>query len=200
MIKLEAMEFEQITLEGDFVRLEPLEPHHKDGLCEAVKDGELWKLFVTLVPNTNEIDDFIHKAMAAHKNHDGITFATVDRKTNQVIGSTRFMRANLPYRKVEIGYTFIAKTFQRTRINTEAKLLMLTYAFENLELNRVEFLTDFLNLKSRNAILRLGAKEEGILRNHMVMPNGRIRDSVIFSIIKNEWPGAKQNLLHKLAQ
>lgn len=194
------MKFDPITLEGDSVRLEPLNQTHKDGLADAIADGELWNLFVTLVPHPNDINEFIHKAIATYENHDGLTFATIDRNSDQVVGSTRFMKANLPYKRVEIGYTFIAKSFQRTRINTEAKLLMLTHAFESLKLNRVEFLTDFLNMRSRNAILRLGAKEEGVLRNHMIMPNGRVRDSVIFSIIENEWPGVKQNLLHKLAQ
>jgi RimJ/RimL family protein N-acetyltransferase len=108
------------------------------------------------------------------------------------------MKADLPNKRVEIGATFLAKSFQRTRVNTEAKLLMLTHAFEMLELNRVEFITNYLNTSSRNAILRLGAKEEGIMRNHMVMPDGCIRDSVLFSIIKHEWPGVKQNLLYRL--
>jgi len=108
------------------------------------------------------------------------------------------MKTNLSYKKIEIGYTFIAKTYQRTNINTEAKLLMLTYAFEKLHLNRIEFLTDFLNQNSQKAITRLGAKKEGVLRNHMIMPNGRVRDSMIFSIISNEWNGVKENLKYKL--
>ena len=102
--------------------------------------------------------------------------------------------------RVEIGFTFLGKTWQRSRVNTEAKLLMLTHAFKSLELNRVELLTDYLNNASRQAILRLGAKEEGILQSHMVMPDGRIRDSVIYSITKSEWPGVKQNLTTKLDQ
>ena len=109
------------------------------------------------------------------------------------------MKANPLHKRVEIGYTFLGKSWQRTAINTEAKLLMLTHAFETLELNRVELLADYLNQASRKAILRLGAKEEGLLRNHMVMPNGRLRDSVLFSIIKNEWPGVKENLMARLA-
>ena len=105
----------------------------------------------------------------------------------------------IAYKRIEMGFTFLGKSWQRTAINTEAKLLMLTYAFEVLKLNRVEFLTDYLNQKSRRAILRLGAKEEGILRNHIVMPDGRVRDSVLFSIIENEWCGIKQHLKYKLA-
>ncbi|ARU58897.1 MAG: GNAT family N-acetyltransferase [Pseudomonadales bacterium] len=108
------------------------------------------------------------------------------------------MKANLPNKRVEIGYTFIAKSYQKTKINTEAKLLMLEHAFEVISLNRVELLTDHLNTTSRNAIMRLGAKEEGILRSHMVMPDGRVRDTVIFSITNHEWPGIKQHLTFKL--
>lgn len=193
-----ALEFEKITLEGNDVRLEPLSRNHRDGLIETIADGELWKLFVTMVPRIEGIDEFIENAASAHASGDGLAFATIDKKSGRVIGSTRFMKANLANNRVEIGFTFIAKSFQKTKVNTEAKLLMLTHAFEAMQLNRVEFLTDYLNHTSRNAILRLGAKQEGILRNHMVMPDGRVRDSVLFSIIQNEWAGVKQNLLYKL--
>lgn len=193
------MIFEPVVLRGKHVRLEPLAQKHKDGLCRAILDGELWNLFVTLVPHVNDIDGFFQNAFSAHESGDGLAFATIDEATNQVAGSTRFMKANLPYKRVEIGFTFLGKSFQKTRINTEAKLLMLSHAFETLGLNRVELLTDYLNTGSRNAILRLGAKQEGVLRNHMVMPDGRVRDSVLFSVIANEWPGVKQNLEHKLA-
>jgi len=194
------MPFEPVTLEGKQIRLEPLTLSHSDGLRRAVADGELWKLFYTLVPNVDGVDNYIRTAIAQHETNQGLAFATIDLVSGTVIGSTRFMKADLPNKRVEIGATFIAKTFQRSVVNTEAKLLMLTHAFEALGMNRVEFITDYLNTASRNAILRLGAKQEGILRNHMVMPDGRIRDSVLFSIIKHEWPGAKQNLLFKLAR
>jgi len=193
------MEFNNIILEGKFVQLEPVTEKHKDGLCKAIADGELWSLHVTLVPHTRDIDSFINNALQAFESGDGITFAIIDKKSNTIAGSTRFMKSNLSYKRVEIGFTFLGKSWQRTRINTETKLLMLTHAFEVMNLNRVEFLTDYLNMKSRNAILRLGAKEEGILRNHMVMPDGRVRDTVIYSIIKNEWAGVKQHLSCKLA-
>lgn len=131
---------------------------------------------------------------------EGLTFATIDKSSNgKIAGSTRFMKADLPNKRIEIGFTFLGKTWQRSRINTEAKLLMLSHAFETLNLNRVELLTDYLNSNSRRAILRLGAKEEGILRSHMVMPDGRVRDSVLYSITKNDWPGVKQNLSSKIA-
>ena len=193
------MKFEEVTLEGRHVRLESLSEKHRKGLCQAISDGELWNLFFTLVPHVDDINNFLINAQIAHEAGDGLAFATIDKTTNKIAGSTRFMKANIANKRVEIGFTFLGKSYQKTRINTEAKLLMLTYAFESLNLNRVEFLTDYLNNTSRNAILRLGAKEEGILRNHMVMPDGRVRDSVLFSIIKNEWAGVKQNLSYKLA-
>jgi N-acetyltransferase len=131
-------------------------------------------------------------------NNEGLAFAIIDKGTHKIAGSTRFMKANLPNKRAEIGFTFLGKSWQKTRINTEAKLLMLSHAFETMGLNRIELLTDYLNTRSRNAILRLGAKEEGILRNHMVMPDGRVRDSVIYSIINHEWAGVKQHLNFKL--
>ncbi len=191
---------EAITLDGKHVRLEPLSSEHIDGLCEAIYDGELWKLYVTLVPHPDNIHEFFSNAQKANKSGDGLTFATIDKHTNRIAGSTRFMKANLPYKRIEIGYTFLGKSWQKTRLNTEAKLLMLSHAFESLGLNRVEFLTDYLNSSSRQAILRLGAKQEGLLRNHMVMPDGRIRDSVMYSIIENEWLGVKQHLSCKLIE
>jgi len=194
------MKIEPVTLEGNFVRLEPLSSTHKEELCEAIFDGELWKLHVTLVPHPNDIEEFLINAREAYESGDGLAFATIDKKTNKVVGSTRFMKSNTPNKRIEIGFTFLGKSWQRTKINTEAKLLMLSHAFENLKLNRVEFLTDYLNNRSRQAILRLGAKEEGLLRNHMIMPDGRVRDSALYSIIKNEWPGIKQHLKWKLSQ
>jgi RimJ/RimL family protein N-acetyltransferase len=193
------MKFEAQPLEGRFVRLEPLADHHKEGLRAAILDGELWKLYVTLVPHPDEMDVFFKNAATAFETGDGIAFATIDKSTGKVAGSTRFMKANLPNKRAEIGFTFLGKTWQKTRVNTEAKLLMLSHAFDVMKLNRVEFLTDYFNNTSRNAILRLGAKQEGILRNHMVMPNGRVRDSVLYSIIAHEWTGVKQHLEYKLA-
>jgi RimJ/RimL family protein N-acetyltransferase len=194
-----SMPLAKATLEGRCVRLEPLEEAHRSGLCEAIADGELWKLFVTLVPHPDEIEQFLSDAEAEHRRGEGVTFATIDTASSRVVGSTRFMKANFPHKRIEIGFTFLGKSWQRTAINTEAKLLMLTHAFETLGLNRVELLTDYLNFDSRKAILRLGAREEGILRSHMVMRDGRVRDSVLYSIVADEWPGVRQNLLAKLA-
>ncbi len=194
------MKIEPVTLEGKLVRLEPLSNQHKEGICDAIADGDLWNLFVTLVPHPKNIDAFLRTAAEAYESGDGLAFATIEKATNKVAGSTRYMKTNFPYKRLEIGFTFLGKTWQKTRINTEAKLLMLAHAFEVLKMNRVEFITDYLNSASRSAILRLGAKEEGTLRNHMVMPDGRVRDSVLFSIIQNEWSGIKQHLSIKLAQ
>lgn len=193
------MKFEKVVLEGRRVQLEPLTPAHKDGLCQAILDGELWNLFVTLVPHINDIDTFINNAEIAYEAGDGLSFAIIDKASNKVAGSTRFMKTNFPSKRLEIGFTFLGESWQKTCINTEAKFLLLNHAFEKMNFNRVELITDYLNTKSRNAILRLGAKEEGILRSHMVMPNGRIRDSVLYSIVKHEWEGVKQNLIFKLS-
>ena len=192
------MKFTPTTLEGNFVRLEPLAAEHKQGLCDAIRDGELWNLFVTIVPHPDAIDAFFANAQTTLDNNEGMAFVTIDKATNKIAGSTRFMKSNLPNKRTEIGFSFLGKSWQKTHINTESKLLMLTHAFDTMGLNRVEFLTDYLNTTSRNAILRLGAKEEGILRNHMVMADGRVRDSVIYSIINSEWAGIKQHLNFKL--
>ena len=194
------MIFEPTILEGAIVRLEPIAEKHRTGLAAAIRSGSLWELHVTNVPHPDELDGFFDTAKKHHESGGGLVFATIEKSTGTVVGSTRFMDADMQSLRVEIGYTFIGHQWQKTRINTEAKLLMLTYAFDQLKLNRVAFLTDFLNTTSRGAILRLGAKEEGILRNHKIMPSGRVRDSVIFSIISNEWPGVKEHLLWKLAQ
>jgi RimJ/RimL family protein N-acetyltransferase len=185
---------EKITLSGRSVRLEPLEERHLPGLALAVADGELWRLPVTTVPQPHELSPFLRAADAAYQAQKEMAFATVDIASGSVVGSTRFRNIELGHRRAEIGNTFIARSWQRSHVNTEAKFLMLRHAFEHLELNRVEFLTDFLNQASRTAIARLGAREEGVLRSHMVMRGGRIRDSVIFSIVREEWPVVKRHL------
>lgn len=192
------MQLEQVTLQGQFVKLEPLSSLHREGLCLAISDGELWRLSVTLVPHPSEIDVFYEKAKSDYDSGDGLTFAIIEKNTNKVVGSTRFMTANMTHKRLEIGYTFIAESWQKTRVNTDSKYLLLSYAFERLLVNRIEFKTDYLNSVSRKAILRIGAKEEGVLRNHMVMSDGRVRDSVLFSVIRQEWPYVKQNLEAKL--
>ena len=192
------MTFKMISLDGQFVRLEPLGQHHRSGLCAAINDGELWKLYVTLVPHPDQIDTFIANAQTAYEAGDGLAFAVIDKTTGAIAGSTRFMKANLTNKRVEIGFTFLGRRWQKTHINTEAKLLLLKHAFDEMKLNRVELITDYFNDSSRKAILRLGAKEEGMLRSHMVMPDGRVRDSMLYSIVRHEWPGISQHIAAKL--
>ncbi len=146
------MVFDKIVLDGPNVRLEPLSISHKQGLAEAIADGELWRIFVTKVPHPDDLDEFIGNAYYALEEGDGLVFAIIDKRSGRVVGSSRYMRASPPNKRVEIGFSFIAKSHQKTHINTEAKLLMLEHAFENLKVNRVEFVTDFLNQNSRNAI------------------------------------------------
>lgn len=176
------------TLEGARVRLEPLNESHLPGLAEAIRDGELWDLPVTSVPRPEQLAAFLEAAEAAFDAGRELAFATIDKCSGRIAGSTRFRNIEAAHRRVEIGFTFIGRSWQRSHVNTEAKLLMLTHAFEQWKVNRVELLTDRLNQASRTAIARLGAREEGLLRSHMVMRDGRIRDSLIFSIIASEWP------------
>jgi len=189
----------KLDLEGHGVRLEPLdEGRHREGLTAAIEDGELWKLPVTSVPHPDDLGGFFADAEGAFAEGRDLAFATIDLGGDRVVGSTRFRMIAPEHLRVEIGFTFIAASYQRTRVNTAAKLLMLEHAFENWGVNRVEFLTDELNEASRNAILRIGAGFEGKLRSHMVMRDGRIRDSVIFSITGPEWPAVKERLESRL--
>ncbi|KOV16895.1 MULTISPECIES: GNAT family N-acetyltransferase [Streptomyces] len=183
---------------GEKVRLEPLAHRHHDGLCEAVRDGSLWELPVTIVPHPDGIRAFIEDALAARAAGTQIPYATVDPATGAVVGSTRLMAISAQFRRLEIGFTFLGASRQGTGLNTEAKLLMLTHAFEDLGMNRVELLTDVRNARSRAAIAGLGATQEGVLRHHMVMRDGHIRDTAVYSIIRPEWPHAKALLTDRL--
>jgi RimJ/RimL family protein N-acetyltransferase len=193
------MGLEKITLEGKYVRLEPMAPGHHDGLCEAVSDGELWNLEVTLVPHPRDMRTFMSTAEEGFASGRELPFVIIDKTSQRVAGSTRFLNIEMPHKNAEIGYTFLGQSWQRTAANTESKLLLLQHAFDGWGMNRVQFLTDVRNERSRNAILRLGAKEEGVLRSHMIMRGGRVRDSILFSIISEEWPEVEKNLRKKLA-
>jgi N-acetyltransferase len=188
------MLIERVALRGERVGLEPLTKGHLPGLAAAISDGELWKLPVTLVPHPDELEDFLAVTDARGALKQELAFATIDLASRQVVGSTRFMKIDLTHRRVEIGFTFIAASWQRSYINTEAKYLMLRHAFEVWECARVEIITDALNSRSRRAILRLGATEEGVMRNHMIMREGRNRDSALYSLINKEWPGVRARL------
>ncbi|MBI3899674.1 MAG: GNAT family N-acetyltransferase [Gammaproteobacteria bacterium] len=192
------MKIEKIVLEGETVRLEPLALRHAPGLAKAIADGELWKISVTVVPHPDDLSHFFDAAESAFINGRELAFAVIDKASDAIAGSTRFRCIECAHRRVEIGFTFLGKSWQRTHVNTEAKYLMLRHAFESWQCNRVELLTDVLNTSSRNAIVRIGAKEEGIVRSHMVMRDGRVRDSVMFSIVRSEWPVVKQALEQSL--
>ncbi len=195
-----ALQVTKTVLEGARVRLEPLEARHLPELGRAIEDGELWKIPVTFVPKPEDLAEFLAETERTGKFGVQLPFATIDKARGQVVGSTRFMQINVGHRRAEIGYTFLGASAQRTHVNTEAKYLMLKHAFEVWGLNRMELLTDALNAKSRAAIARIGAQQEGILRSHMVMRDGRIRDSVLFGMTAADWPERKVALERKLAQ
>ena len=190
-----------LTLEGSVVRLEPVRREHAELFWEIAKN-DLDDIFRWIPYSMKTPDDFrrlIDKAFEEQERGESIVFATVERASGRVIGSTRFMNIDRINRRVEIGSTWIAPSWQRTAVNTEAKYLMVRHAFEVWKCMRVELKTDALNQKSRNAILRIGAKEEGTLRRHVLTWTGRVRDSVYFSILDSEWPEAKAKLEVMLA-
>ena len=193
------MNLTPVTLEGRHVRLEPLTQTHHAALCSIGLDPELWELIPYRVATPQDMAAYIQTALDHQAAGTALPFATVHAPSGQVIGSTRFMNIDRMHRRVEIGATWITGPWRRTAVNTEAKYLMLRHAFETLGCIRVELKTDRLNQRSRKAIRRIGATEEGTLRQHMITWSGRLRDSVYFSILDSEWPGVKQELERKLA-
>lgn len=185
-------------LEGDTIALLPLDASHQDTLLTAAKDGILWELWYTSVPSSATINNYLDKALAEKENGQAYPFVVFHKKTKQIIGSTRYYNLQPEHRRLEIGYTWYAKSYQRTRVNTECKYLLLQYAFEIKHCIAVQFMTDWHNIASRNAIARLGAHQDGLLRNHRLNSDGSYRDSVVFSITENEWSGVKKNLTQKL--
>ena len=181
------------TLAGEHVVLEPLEVQHADALAEAAADGELWRLWYTFVPAPEAVVGYIDTALA-EREQGGLAFAVRDRASDTVIGSTRYCHVDETNRRAEIGYTWYAQRFQRTAINSECKRLMLGHAFDTLGAIAVEFRTHWHNRASQAAITRLGAKQDGVLRNHQISADGIYRDTVVFSIINIEWPAVRQNL------
>ncbi len=188
----------QPTLTGDTVELRPLQAEHAEQLLDAAADGELWNLKVTVIPGPATVDAYIATALSGRAQGTVMPFVIVRRDTNAIVGSTRFWKIDRANRKMEIGHTWLARSAQRTRINTEAKFLLLSHAFEQMQATRVQFTTDERNAASRAAILRLGALQEGIIRHERIMPDGHIRNSVRFSIIEPEWPAVKARLLERL--
>ncbi len=192
------MKVEPVILDGKFVRLEPMDEKHLDGLWEAGDDEALWQLIPTTVSSRDDMQKYIETALADRDKGVALPLVTIEQISGKVIGSTRFGNIDISNRRTEIGWTWINQSWQRTAVNTEAKLLMLTHAFETWKCIRVELKTDVLNERSRNAILRIGAKQEGIFRNHVICDTGRFRDSIYFSIIETEWESVKANLTSKL--
>lgn len=193
------MIFDPVTLQGSHVRLEPLSLGHLDWLCEVGLHPELWRWTVDSLRTREDMLDYVEAALQSERDGTARPFATISMQSGQVIGCTRFGNIDLRNRHVEIGWTWVGVPWQRSGVNTDAKYLMLRHAFEVLGCIRVEFKTDSMNERSRQALLRIGAKEEGTLRNHMVVHDGRYRHSVYFSVIDSEWPAVKANLEAKLS-
>ncbi|MHB1051424.1 MAG: GNAT family N-acetyltransferase [Bacteroidota bacterium] len=187
------MDIHPVVLEGEMVRLEPLTMNHWDALCAVGLDESLWTVGLTALRTKDDVLRYIESALEQQRRSTCLPFVTIDKKTGTIAGSTRFGAIDTENRRVEIGWTWLGKHWQRTGLNSEAKFLMLVHAFETWKCIRVEFKTDLLNERSRKAILRIGAKQEGILRNHAVTSTGRIRDTVYFSITDDEWVKVKEH-------
>jgi N-acetyltransferase len=188
---------EPVTLRGTHARLEPLSPDHCDGLTEAVRDGELWKLWYTFVPKGEDMGKEIDRRLDLQAAGSMLPFTVFDAD-GKIAGMTTYMNVDAANRRVEIGSTWYAKRVQRSAVNTQCKLLLLTHAFEKLDCIAVEFRTHFFNHQSRRGIERLGAKLDGILRSHQIASNGALRDTVVYSIIASEWPTVKAHLTYQL--
>lgn len=192
------MKIEPVILEGRFVRLEPLRTEHLEMLCRVGLDEEIWRWSPTRIVTREDMERYLEIALNEQRKGVSLPFAIIERKGGNIVGSTRFGNIDPGHRRAEIGWTWIGIDWQRTFVNTETKLLMLGHAFAGWNCIRVELKTDALNEQSRNAILRLGAKQEGILRQHMITDTGRFRDTVYFSILDSEWQEVKKILNSKL--
>jgi RimJ/RimL family protein N-acetyltransferase len=191
---------EPITLSGSTVILEPLAMEHAEGMIAAVQDGELWKLWYTSVPSPEKADEYIQTALNWRENLGAMPFIVRDKESSKIIGCTRYFNVDEVNQRLEIGYTWYSESVQRTAVNTESKYLLLSHAFEKLGAIAVELRTHWHNHKSRAAIARLGAKQDGVLRNHSKSADAIYRDTVVFSIINLEWPAVKQSLKFKLSE
>ncbi|PMM11317.1 GNAT family N-acetyltransferase [Vibrio breoganii] len=190
----------ETEMESKKIKLAPLKREHADALVIAASDGELWNLWFTSVPSAETVSRYIDTALEQQALGLAVPFVVIEKSTGHIIGSTRFCNADPVHHRVEIGYTWYASRFQKTSVNTECKLLLLSHAFESLEAIAVEFRTSWHNQASRAAIARLGAKQDGVLRNLQTLPNGGYRDTVVFSILNSEWLSVKENLEYKLSK
>jgi RimJ/RimL family protein N-acetyltransferase len=186
-----------VTLEGPYARLAPLSPSHHDGLVAAVEDGALWTLWYTFIPRPEDMGREIERRLDLQRTGSMLPFTAMDAD-GRIAGMTTYMNVDAGNRRVEIGSTWYARRVQRTPLNTQCKLLLLTHAFETLNCIAVEFRTHFFNHQSRRGIERLGAKQDGVLRSHQIGPNGTLRDTVVYSIIASEWPTVKAHLTYQL--
>lgn len=189
-----------VILEGDIVQLIPLNLSHRQAILDAASDGNLWDLWFTSIPSVKTIDQYLNEALETQQFQKALPFAVVFKNENKIIGSTRFCNAETEHLRLEIGYTWYAKSHQRSKVNAECKYLLLSHAFEQLKCIAVEFRTHFHNFNSRRAIEALGARQDGVLRNHRIDAQQRIRDTVVFSILNTEWETVKTGLLHRLNQ
>jgi N-acetyltransferase len=195
---IQTMLIETPVLEGTSLRLEPLSEAHLPGLEKIAFDERIWRYMLTSVQTSEDLRDWIDSALQAKAVGNAMPWATVLKAENRVIGSTRFLDLDLKHRTVEIGHTWLSPDFHGAGLNPEAKLLQLTYAFEQLKMNRVALKTHHQNLQSQAAMRKMGATEEGTFRNHYVMPDGSQRHSVWFSIIREDWPQVKSRLKERL--
>lgn len=189
---------EEIILEGNTVKLVPMENSHLDGLWDAGHNQSIWEFTSSKVRNKAEMKKIIVSAIAEREKGTQLPFTVIDKKTGEIVGSTRFMDISEVHKSLEIGWTWYSPEYWRTRINTESKFLLLQYVFETMGLNRVQFCTDSRNVRSQAAIARLGAVREGVLRKHRIIADGYVRDTVVFSILKEEWPKIKRELQEKM--
>jgi len=192
--------FDPVRLTGSHALLVPLAREHHDDLAEAVRDGELWNLWYTIVPTPRDVRADIDRRLALQAKGTALPFAVIATTSGKAVGVTSYLNIDGQNRRVEIGGTWYRSSLQRTALNTECKLLLLSHAFEAKDCIAVEFRTHFMNHQSRRGIERLGAKLDGILRNHMIMANGTLRDTCVYSIIATEWPTVKANLIWQLAR
>ncbi|HKQ82877.1 MAG TPA: GNAT family protein [Steroidobacteraceae bacterium] len=189
-----------LTLKGTHVHLEPLSPARHDELVDALHDGELWQLWYAIVPTPAELSHLIEQRLAQQASGAWLPFAIIEAATGTAVGMTNFIDIDAPNRRLEIGGTWYRRRAQRTALNTECKLLLLRHAFEQLGCIAVEFRTHFFNQQSRRAIERLGAKLDGVLRNHRMLSNGSLRDTCVYSIVREEWAAVKANLEFRLGR
>jgi len=189
---------EPVTLAGEHASLEPLGREHEDALQRAAADGELWRLWYTTVAPPEKMAEYIATALDMRERLGAMPFVVREKPSGDIVGCTRYFNVDAINRRLEIGHTWYSRRVQRGPINTECKLLLLTHAFEKLQCIAVEFRTHWFNHASRTAIARLGAKQDGVLRNHQLSADGSKRDTVVFSIIDGEWPAVKQHLRYQL--